>query len=384
MERALPIIDLGEGSEEGAAPALLAEEIGIACRDVGFFYVVNHGVERTLMNEAFAQSHRFFALPLAEKEAIAIETVGGNRGYSGLMHEALDPTRGPDRKEAFNVGFDLAPDDPELVAGKPFRSLNAWPQLPGFRETLLAYYDACAGLGARLHRALARDLGVQPAYFTDKFDRPMATLRLLRYPAAEPRRGRKDRRGNAYRLRQPDTARDRRRRRPRGAHARRRMDRGPRPARRLRRQYRRLPDALDERRLRFDPSPRRQPQRPRALLDRLLLRPQPRRGGRGYPVTASRPANPSATRRCWRPTISSSGSTPASRRPPAEGRTRAAWFRLEVTLRTGRRSLRSRGSSPQPKPASVAFSSHQPLRARETSAPSASTSSTSRGISPSA
>ena len=87
-------------------------------------------------------------------------------------------------KEAFNVGFDLAPDDPELLAGKPFRSLNAWPKLTGFRETLLSYFDACAALGARLHRAFALDLGVEPDYFVDKFDRPMATLRLLRYPPA--------------------------------------------------------------------------------------------------------------------------------------------------------------------------------------------------------
>ena len=79
---------------------------------------------RQLIEEAFAQSRRFFALPLADKETIAIETLGGNRGYSGLMHEALDPARGPDLKEAFNVGFDLKPDDPELLAGKPFRSLN--------------------------------------------------------------------------------------------------------------------------------------------------------------------------------------------------------------------------------------------------------------------
>ena len=97
------------------------------------------------------------------------------------------PARGPDLKEAFNVGLNLAPDDPELMAGKPFRSLNAWPDLPGFRETLLAYYDACAALGARLHRAFASDLGVKPDFFADKFDRPMATLRLLHYPA--PSRG---------------------------------------------------------------------------------------------------------------------------------------------------------------------------------------------------
>ena len=77
------------------------------------------------MTEAFAQSHRFFALPLADKEAIAIETVGGNRGYSGLMHEALNPSAGPDRKEAFNVGFDLAPTIPSFTPAS--RSARSTP-----------------------------------------------------------------------------------------------------------------------------------------------------------------------------------------------------------------------------------------------------------------
>ena len=185
MTRELPIIDLASFGDGDEALADVADRIGVACRDVGFFYVVHHGVSRELMEGAFAQSRRFFALPLPEKQAIAMETVGGNRGYSGLMHEALDPARGADMKEAFNVGFDLAPDDPELLASRPFRSLNVWPKLVGFRETLLACYDACAALGARLHRAFARDLGVEQNYFADKFDRPMATLRLLHYPAPE-------------------------------------------------------------------------------------------------------------------------------------------------------------------------------------------------------
>ncbi len=185
MPSALPIIDLassGDGDE--AALTRIAAKIGAACRDVGFFYVVNHGVDTALMDEAFAQSHRLFALPLADKQAVAIEKVGGNRGYSGLLHESLDPGVGPDMKEAFNIGLELAPDDPEVLAAMPFRSLNAWPSLPKFRGTLLAYFDACAALGARLHRAFACDLGLGLDHFTDKFDRPMATLRLLRYPPA--------------------------------------------------------------------------------------------------------------------------------------------------------------------------------------------------------
>jgi isopenicillin N synthase-like dioxygenase len=175
------------GEDDGASLTRIAAEVGAACRDVGFFYVVNHGLEARLIAEAFARSHEFFALPQADKRRLAIEAMGGNRGYSGLLHEALDPARGPDMKEAFNIGLDLAPDDPELVAGMPFRSLNAWPDLPGFRETALAYYRACAALGARLHRAFARDLGLKSDFFADKFDRPMATLRFLHYPA--PSRG---------------------------------------------------------------------------------------------------------------------------------------------------------------------------------------------------
>src|ERR1700722_9484140 len=181
----LPIIDLGSsGGADGASLARIVAEVGAACRDVGFFYVVNHGIDPRLIAKAFTQSHDFFALPVADKRKLAIETIGGNRGYSGLLHEALDPARGPDMKEAFNVGLELAADDPDLLAGKPFRSLNAWPGLPDFRETLLSYYDTCAALGARLHRAFAGDLRLSRDFFDDKFDRPMATLRLLHYPAS--------------------------------------------------------------------------------------------------------------------------------------------------------------------------------------------------------
>jgi isopenicillin N synthase-like dioxygenase len=183
MTRDLPVIDLS-GLAEGDGEALrrIAREIGEACRGIGFFYVVNHGVAGATIEAAFALSARFFALPIAEKRALAIETIGGNRGYSGLMHEALDPSKAADMKEAFNIGLELAPDDPEILAKKPFRSLNAWPDLADFRKAMLGYFDDCAKLAARLHRAFAADLALAPNFFEDKFDRPMATLRLLHYP----------------------------------------------------------------------------------------------------------------------------------------------------------------------------------------------------------
>jgi isopenicillin N synthase-like dioxygenase len=182
MTEQLPVIDLsGLESDDHIALHRIAREIGKACRTIGFFYVVNHGV--ATIPAAFAQSAKFFAEPIASKRALAIETVGGNRGYSGLLHEALDPAAGADMKEAFNIGLDLAPDDSELLAGLPFRGLNAWPDLPDFKRVLLGYFDDCIALGQRIHRAFALDLGLHAGFFEDKLDRSLATLRLLHYPA---------------------------------------------------------------------------------------------------------------------------------------------------------------------------------------------------------
>ena len=84
MSDTLPIIDLGSsGERDGVSLARTGEEVGAACRDVGLFYVVNHEVDKELIANSFAQSRRFFALPVADKRKLAIETVGGNRGYSG-------------------------------------------------------------------------------------------------------------------------------------------------------------------------------------------------------------------------------------------------------------------------------------------------------------
>ncbi len=178
----LPIIDLAPLRTCGEAGLLrVAKDVGAACRGAGFFYVVNHGVPADLIADAFAKAKAFYAEPLADKLDMAMEKIGGNRGYSGFRREALDPARGFDAKEAFNVGLDLAPDDPGLGT-EPFRALNAWPETRGFRATMLAYFDACLALGVDLHRAFARDLGLPDDHFDDKLARPMATLRLLRYP----------------------------------------------------------------------------------------------------------------------------------------------------------------------------------------------------------
>lgn len=168
-----------------ADPAGFAAELGRACRETGFFLLSGHGVAPALIETVFAQGAAFFALPAGTKAALSIAANPHNRGWARLGAEALDETSGvADRKEAFNIGLDLAADDPDVLAGKTFRGVNLWPDLAGFRDTMLAYYAAVWRLGVALLQPVAQDLGLHRQYFEMDFDAPMATLGLLHYPAA--------------------------------------------------------------------------------------------------------------------------------------------------------------------------------------------------------
>jgi isopenicillin N synthase-like dioxygenase len=165
----IPIIDVsGLRAPDLAARQAVAARLGTACREVGFFYVTGHGIPAAVTNGIFDAAHDLFALPAAAKDALSIKRSPHNRGYVGIAAERLDETASPDQKEAFNIGLELPPDDPDLRAGKAFRGPNLWPTtLPGWRDRVLAYYDACMELQLAIHRGFALDLGIAEDFFAD-------------------------------------------------------------------------------------------------------------------------------------------------------------------------------------------------------------------------
>jgi isopenicillin N synthase-like dioxygenase len=176
----IPVLDW---RVEASDPVAFASALGRACRETGFFLLTNHGVSTTLQDQVLREADRLFELPAADKEELSILRNRNNRGWAATGSESLDETSGQiDRKEAFNIGLDLDAEDPRVVAGEPFRGVNVWPDLPGFRAIMLRYFHAVWFLGIDLHRPIARDLGLPTDYFCRHFDAPLATLRLLRYP----------------------------------------------------------------------------------------------------------------------------------------------------------------------------------------------------------
>ena len=135
----IPVIDLGpyRAGEPGALDRAAAE-LRHALTEIGFYSIVNHGVPSALVHEVYRQVARFHAQPLDEKLKIKLDK--HNVGYLQMMGDTLRTSVvanviKPNMNEAFFMARDLAPDHPDVVSGRRFRSANQWPEcLPGFRD----------------------------------------------------------------------------------------------------------------------------------------------------------------------------------------------------------------------------------------------------------
>jgi isopenicillin N synthase-like dioxygenase len=178
----IPIIDISPLRGENAAAC--AASIGAACRGIGFFYVVGHGVPPDLMRRVFAAATAFFARPLEEKMAVALTPQSGFRGYFPIDGEITDPTVGADQKEGFDIAGTIVS---ELPAAAPLRVANQWPATPSeLQPVLTTYYDTLCDLARLVSRGFALALGLPADFFADKLDHPTAILRILHYPPINP------------------------------------------------------------------------------------------------------------------------------------------------------------------------------------------------------
>src|SRR5262245_51979608 len=179
----IPVLDLGPYlAGEPGADARTARALRHALEHVGFYFIVNHEVPPHLIAAIFAETRRFHALPLDDKLALRLNH--HNIGYlpvaaSVSRASTIDTVKKPNVVEALFLKRDRPADHPDVVAGVLFRGLNQWPaNLPGFRETCLAYFDAMEAFCHRLLPLYALALDLPRDFFAEPFREAQITLRL--------------------------------------------------------------------------------------------------------------------------------------------------------------------------------------------------------------
>ncbi|MBI2738198.1 MAG: isopenicillin N synthase family oxygenase [Rhodospirillales bacterium] len=186
----IPVIDLAPylAGAPGAVQRT-ARELRFALTEVGFYFIVNHGVPEPLIRGAFAEAARFHGQPLERKMEIVIDR--HNVGYLPMRGDTLrtstvQAVTKANLNEAFFMARDLPDDHPDVLADRRFRSANRWPKdLPGFREAVVAYCDALELLVRKLVRLYAVALELPAVYFDEPFRDFQYKLRMTHYPYQE-------------------------------------------------------------------------------------------------------------------------------------------------------------------------------------------------------
>jgi isopenicillin N synthase-like dioxygenase len=185
---------IGSAEEDRAA----ARELDRALATLGFATIRGHGVPPERFDGAYSIARRFFGLPEDVKRRFVPDRPGLFRGYSPVgshrsavgSHKA-DGARAPgDLGETYMISRVDGLDDP-YYHNESFGltyAPNLWPDVPGLREEMEAYYRTMERLALRLMELAAIGLDLDESFFVGKLRRHCSTCTLINYPplAAEP------------------------------------------------------------------------------------------------------------------------------------------------------------------------------------------------------
>ncbi|KAJ6550045.1 thymine dioxygenase [Mycena capillaripes] len=157
-------------------------------KNIGFVYLLNHGIPQDRVAQMFEMSKTFFAQPMEVKQLAPHPPSGTHhRGYSAPGKEkVIQHVYNPDaiaahRAQAADVkeSFECGREDDTLMP-------NIWlPDgvLPGFKEACLDFFWLCHEIELNILRELALGFGLDEEYFLKCHTVPDNQLRLLHYPS---------------------------------------------------------------------------------------------------------------------------------------------------------------------------------------------------------
>ena len=180
----LPVIDFALLSGDQQQQQQSREKLSQAAREVGFFYLINHGIDRALFDEVQQVARQFFALPQADKSAVRMANSPHFRGYNLA---GVEITRSqPDFREQFDIGAEreALPVTADSPTWQRMQGPNQWPEaLPELQTVVTRWQQQMTAVALELLRAFAEALHLPRNAFDNLYgDYPNEHIKLIRYP----------------------------------------------------------------------------------------------------------------------------------------------------------------------------------------------------------
>ena len=178
--KGIPTVDLAQFTQGDANQReAFVRQLGVAFHEVGFVAVVNHGIPKSLVDDFYAASKAFFALPEATKRKYEVAGLAGQRGYTSFGKEHAKQSQVADLKEFFQIGQEVPPDHPLKAQYPDNVQVTEVPEMPKLGSAL---YRAFEKAGGELLEAIAIHLNLPTDYFQSKITAGNSILRSIHYP----------------------------------------------------------------------------------------------------------------------------------------------------------------------------------------------------------
>ena len=178
----IPVIDvapLHSGTTE--AVRSVAIEIRWAAEEVGFFYIRNHGISESVIEQAYLAAVGFFSRPREWKDCVKINE--NHHGFLSVGEAKMEQAERVDLKESFVWGLDLPDDHPSVTAENPFLGRNRWPdEMPELQEGVYPFFEEGLQCGRNMMRAFALGMDLPEDSFLKTTDEPIARSSIIYYP----------------------------------------------------------------------------------------------------------------------------------------------------------------------------------------------------------
>ena len=166
----IPILDIGPYlSEEPGAAKELAENIRFIQETIGFYVVVNHGIPRAMISEAYAALQKFFALPTDAKLELKFDdtSVGYISPKSTVyVTSKINDNTKQDLNETLVLALERPDDHPYIEQGVRFTGPNKWPtQISDFRRTTGEVPIRLCRTGSKDRTAIRSGIGQAVGFF---------------------------------------------------------------------------------------------------------------------------------------------------------------------------------------------------------------------------
>ncbi|XP_077252085.1 protein DMR6-LIKE OXYGENASE 1-like [Tasmannia lanceolata] len=164
----LTSIDLQE--LDGPSRAQAVEKIRKACKNDGFFEVVNHGVSDKLMDEMIKVAEEFFQMPVEDRAHL----------YSDDYH----------KRTRVSTSFNVSKED-KLHWRDYLRHpcypmedhIESWPNKPSsYKKIAAEYVTAIRALVLKLLEAISESLGLEKDYISNALGKQNQTMQINYYP----------------------------------------------------------------------------------------------------------------------------------------------------------------------------------------------------------